>query len=48
MPGINCFYIENINGSLLDLNELFGFFHEKVKINSNIYLGILPIKTNLG
>jgi DNA polymerase type B, organellar and viral len=44
MPGINCTYID---GDDLDLDNLFGFFHAKVKTN-NLYLGLLPIKTNLG
>jgi hypothetical protein len=48
MPGINCVYIENINGDGLNLSELFGFFHAEVKTNNNLYLGLLPIKTNLG
>jgi len=48
MPGINCVYIESINGESLKLNELFGFFHAEIKTNNNLYLGLLPIKTKLG
>jgi hypothetical protein len=48
MPGINCSYIENIDGKGLELKELFGFFHAEVKANNNLYLGLLPIKTKMG
>jgi hypothetical protein len=48
MPGVNCTYIENIDGIGLELDNLFGFFHAEIKTNDNLYLGLLPIKTDLG
>jgi DNA polymerase type B, organellar and viral len=48
MPGINCTYVENIDGKGLELDNLFGFFYARVKTNSKLYLGILPVKTDLG
>lgn len=42
MPGNECYYIEDIEGGGLNLDELFGFFYCKVKTN-NGYFGLLPI-----
>ena len=47
MPGLKCSYIKSFNKDGLNLDNLFGVFKAKVKTN-NDYLGLLPVKTNLG
>lgn len=41
MPGTNCTFIENSNGSV-NLHDLFGFFYCEIKTSDN-YLGLLPV-----
>jgi DNA polymerase type B, organellar and viral len=48
MPGTSCNYIESFEDSGLELDNLFGFFQAQVKTNDNLYIGLLPIKTDKG
>jgi hypothetical protein len=48
MPGTKCNYIESLDDSGLDLDNLFGFFQAQVKTNDSLYIGLLPIKTDRG
>jgi len=50
MPGINCKKITILNSEERknSLDKLFGFFYCKVKSPMNLYIGLLPIKTNVG
>jgi hypothetical protein len=48
MPGTQCSYIESLDDSGLELDNLFGFFQAQVKTNDNLYIGLLPIKTDKG
>lgn len=45
MPGTEYTYIESLDGSSLNLDELFGYFYCEVKTN-NSYLGLLPNHIN--
>jgi hypothetical protein len=45
MPGLNCVYVENVQG-ILELKDLFGFFYCRVKCPNNRYLGLLPKRTD--
>ena len=47
MPGIECIWVECFDSNGLDLELLFGVFHAEV-ISSDLYLGLLPMKTNSG
>lgn len=47
MPGLKCSYKKSFTENGLNLDNLFGVFRAKVKINNN-YLGLLPVKTKLG
>lgn len=44
MPGTNCTYMEYYDNSEYSLDKLFGFFYCKVSIDSNNYLGLLPLR----
>jgi hypothetical protein len=48
MPGTKCNYVESLEDSGLDLDNLFGFFQAQVKTNDDLYIGLLPIKTDKG
>jgi hypothetical protein len=47
MPGLRCekltYYRDNS-----DISELFGFFYCKVESPKDLYLGLLPVRVNLG
>lgn len=44
MPGLNCYYIEDINLNINKyIDKMFGFYYCKIIANSN-YLGLLPIR----
>lgn len=48
MPGINVSYIKSLTDEGLDITNLFGMFKAQVKTNNNSYLGLLPVKSQLG
>jgi hypothetical protein len=48
MHGVECNYIESLTDAGLELDNLFGFFQAHVKTNDNLYIGLLPIKTDKG
>lgn len=47
MPGLICdkltFYNDNV-----DISDLFGFFYCKIQVAEDLYLGLLPVRINLG
>jgi DNA polymerase type B, organellar and viral len=47
MPGIDCNWVESFDKNGLNLDQLFGVFHAEV-ITSDLYIGLLPVKTNTG
>ena len=47
MPGLNCYYIKSFNDKGSNLDNLFGVFKARIK-STNDYLGLLPVKTELG
>jgi hypothetical protein len=48
VAGLDCTYIEDFSGLGLDLDNLFGFFHAQVETVDNLYIGLLPIRTEKG
>ena len=48
MPGLKVFYLKSFIEEGLNLENLFGVFKAKVKIDNNNYLGLLPVKSNEG
>jgi hypothetical protein len=47
MPGCECISQDNINLSLEDCPNLFGFYYCKI-ISSELYIGLLPYRTSSG
>ena len=48
MPGVNCVFEKNINMSIQDMVNVFGFFYCRIKNTKDSYLGLLPVKTSKG
>lgn len=47
MPGLNCLFEADINLSINDIPNFFGFYYCKV-VTTNSYLGLLPVRTRDG
>lgn len=47
MPGKECYYDNDINLSINDMTNLFGFYYCKIE-TSKLYLGLLPYRTSKG
>jgi DNA polymerase type B, organellar and viral len=47
MPGKDCLYEDNINTSITNLPNFFGFYYCHIKTN-DLYLGLLPFRSKKG
>lgn len=47
MPGKDCLYEDNINTSITNLPNLFGFYYCHIKTN-DLYLGLLSFRSKKG
>ena len=47
MPRLNCAKLTFIKQDII-IDNFFGFFYWKIEAPSNNYLGLLPVKVNLG
>lgn len=46
MPGYKCYYKNDISLPIKDIPNFFGFYYCKIEAPSNLYLGLLPYRTD--